>query len=104
MFAITAGAFVPLNFIAVRLAQPLVHPRAFATAGGLPGSMLLTFLVCLAGMALLWVSLVRFELAAKSASAKLSRLRRALEGEAYAPPSTGSESRPASPRGRRRRA
>ena len=39
----------------------------FATAeGGLPGEMWLTFLVCLAGMALLWVTLVRFELAAKS--------------------------------------
>src|SRR3954469_13171023 len=70
VFAITAGAFVPLNFLAVRLAQQLVHPRVFATAnGGLPGSMLLTFLVCLAGMALLWVALVRFELVAKSASA-----------------------------------
>jgi heme exporter protein C len=70
----------------VRMAQSLVHPRVFATAnGGLPGSMLLTFLVCLAGMALLWISLVRFELAAKSASASLSRLRRALEGEEYAP-------------------
>jgi len=86
VFAITAGAFVPLNFVAVRMAQSLVHPRVFATAnGGLPGSMLLTFLVCLAGMALLWISLVRFELAAKSASASLSRLRRALEGEEYAP-------------------
>src|SRR6266536_427450 len=42
VFAITAGAFVPLNFVAVRLAQSLVHPRVFATAnGGLPGSMLL---------------------------------------------------------------
>ena len=81
VFAITAGAFVPLNFLAVRLAQSLVHPRVFATAnGGLPGSMLLTFLVCLAGMALLWISLVRFELASKAARAKLSRLRRALEG------------------------
>ena len=87
VFAITAGAFVPLNFVAVRMAQSLVHPRVFATAnGGLPGSMLLTFLVCLAGMALLWISLVRFELAAKSASASLSRLRRALEGEEYATP------------------
>jgi heme exporter protein C len=87
VFAITAGAFVPLNFIAVRMAESLVHPRVFATAeGGLPGSMLLTFLVCLAGMALLWTSLVRFELAAKSASAKLSRLRRALEGETYGAP------------------
>jgi heme exporter protein C len=86
VFAITAGAFVPLNFIAVRLAQTLVHPRVFATAdGGLPGSMMLTFLVSLAAMALLWVTLVRFELAAKSASAKLSRLRRALEGDQPAP-------------------
>ena len=33
VFAITAGAFVPLNFLAVRLAEPLVHPRIFATAG-----------------------------------------------------------------------
>jgi heme exporter protein C len=81
VFAITAGAFVPLNFLAVRLAQPLVHPRVFATAnGGLPGSMLLTFLVCLVAMALLWLTLVRFELAAKAASGRLRRLRRALEG------------------------
>ena len=87
VFAITAGAFVPLNFIAVRLAQSLVHPRVFATAeGGLPAQMWVTFLVCLAGMALLWVTLVRFELAAKRASAKLSRLRRALEGEAAPAP------------------
>ena len=83
VFAITAGAFVPLNFLAVRLAQPLVHPRVFATAnGGLPGSMLLTFLVCLAAMALLWLTLVRFELASKAASGRLRRLRRALEGDA----------------------
>ena len=27
VFAITAGAFVPINFIAVRLAQALMHPR-----------------------------------------------------------------------------
>jgi heme exporter protein C len=97
VFAITAGAFVPLNFLAVRLAQPLIHPRTFSSTGGLPGSMLFTFLVCLAGMALLWLSLVRFELAAKSASAKLSRLRRALEGEAYAPPRTGSRIAPGVP-------
>jgi heme exporter protein C len=96
VFAITAGAFVPLNFIAVRMAQPLVHPRTFSSSGGLPGSMLFTFLVCLAGMALLWICLVRFELAAKSASAQLSRLRRALEGETYAAPS-GSRIAPRAP-------
>jgi heme exporter protein C len=84
VFAITAGAFVPLNFLAVRLAQPLVHPRTFSSSGGLPGSMLFTFLVCLAGMALLWLALVRFELASKATKGKLSRLRRALDGEARA--------------------
>ena len=82
VFAITAGAFVPLNFVAVRLAQSLVHPRVFATAdGGLPGQMWLTFLASLAAMALLWVTLVKFEMTAKNASAQLSRLRRALDRE-----------------------
>ena len=85
VFAITAGAFVPLNFLAVRLAESLVHPRVFATAeGGMTGEMWLTFLLSLAGMALLWVTLVRFELVAKSASARISRLRRALDAEAPA--------------------
>jgi heme exporter protein C len=79
VFAITAGAFVPLNFLAVRLAQPLVHPRTFSSAGGLPDSMLFAFLVCLAGMALLWTTLVWFELDAKTASANLGRIRRRLE-------------------------
>ena len=83
VFAVTAGAFVPLNFMAVRLAEPFIHPRTFSSTGGLPGEMLLAFLVCLTGMGLLWVTLVRFELAAKSASADLVRLRRALTpGEA----------------------
>ena len=83
VFAITAGAFVPLNFMAVRLAESLVHPRVFATtSGGLPGEMMLTFLVSLAAMALLWMTLVKFELTAKSASGQLKRLRRALDAPA----------------------
>jgi heme exporter protein C len=82
VFAIMAGAFVPLNFLAVRLAEPLVHPRTFSSTGGLPGSMLFAFLVCLAGMALLWATLVWFELQAKDASANLGRIRRALEATA----------------------
>jgi heme exporter protein C len=51
VFAITAGAFVPLNFLAVRLAEPLIT-RAPSPRPGLPGEMLFAFLVCLAGMAL----------------------------------------------------
>jgi heme exporter protein C len=80
VFAICAAAFVPLNFMAVRMAESLVHPRVFATAeGGMPGEMWLTFLVALAAMALLWLTLVKFEMTAKNASAQLSRLRRALD-------------------------
>ena len=82
VFAITAGAFVPLNFLAVRLAEPLIHPRTFSSAGGLPGEMLFAFLVCLGGMALLWTTLVWFELDAKAASGNLARIRRALEATA----------------------
>ena len=83
VFAITAGAFVPLNFMAVRLAQSLVHPRVFATTnGGLPGSMMLTFLASLLAIGLLWVTLVKFELTAKSASGQVKRLRRALDAPA----------------------
>jgi heme exporter protein C len=94
VFAITAGAFVPLNFLAVRLAESLVHPRVFATAeGGMPAKMWVTFLVCLTGMALLWVSLVRFELMAKRTSMSLSKLRRAI---ADRPPAARADLRPAS--------
>jgi heme exporter protein C len=80
VFAIAAGAFVPVNFVAVRLAQAYTHPRVLSQTGGsLPGEMRLTFLVCLAGMALLFVTLWKLELTAKHASMQLKRLRRKLE-------------------------
>ena len=82
VFAITAGAFVPINFIAVRLAESLVHPRVLnQTAGDMPGEMRLTFLVALAGMALLYIALVKLELTSKHARYELRRLRRLLEEE-----------------------
>jgi len=82
VFAIVAGAFVPLNFIAVRLAQGLVHPRVLTLGGGnLPGSMRLTFLISLAGIALLFATLCKYELAAKHARVELRSLRRRVLGE-----------------------
>src|SRR6476469_7611615 len=58
VFAIVAGAFVPLNFLAVRLAQAYTHPRVLGTTGGSPhGDTRLTSLVALAATALLWVTL-----------------------------------------------
>jgi heme exporter protein C len=65
VFAITAGAFVPLNFIAVRLSASYVHPRVLGGTSSLPGSMAFTFLVSLVAMALLYATLCSYELAAK---------------------------------------
>jgi len=82
VFAIVAGAFVPLNFIAVRLAQGLVHPRVLTLTGGhLPGSMRLTFFVSLLGIALLYATLWKYEMAAKNARMQTRRLRRMLLGD-----------------------
>jgi heme exporter protein C len=82
VFAVVAAAFVPLNFIAVRLAQEFVHPRVLTLGGGhLPGSMRLTFYVSLVGLALLYVTLWKYEMAAKNARAQVRRLRRTLLGD-----------------------
>jgi heme exporter protein C len=82
VFAIVAGAFVPLNFIAVRLAQQFVHPRILTLGGGnLPGSMRLTFFVSLLGLALLYATLWKYEMTAKNARMQTRRLRRRLMGE-----------------------
>jgi heme exporter protein C len=82
VFAVLGGAFVPLNFIAVRMAESLIHPRVLSTTGGaMPGSMRLTFLISLAGMALLFVTLWKYELASKHASFQLRALKRRLAGD-----------------------
>ena len=82
VFAITAGAFVPLNFIAVRLAQQYVHPRVLTLTGGhLPLSMGITFCISLLGIALLYTTLWKYEMAAKNARGQVRALRRALLGD-----------------------
>jgi heme exporter protein C len=82
VFSTVAGAFVPLNFIAVRLAQQYVHPRVLTLGGGnLPGPMRLTFLVSLLGIVLLFATMWKYEMTAKNARAQVRRLRRTLLGE-----------------------
>jgi heme exporter protein C len=79
VFSIVAGAFVPLNFLAVRLAQSFTHPRVLsATGGSMPGEMRLTFMVSVLAMAVLFVTLWKYELASKQASMQLRALRRRL--------------------------
>jgi len=78
--SIAAGALVPINFLAVRLAEAYTHPRVLSQTGGsMPGEMRLTFLVSVAAMALLFVTLWKLELTSKHASMQLKRLRRRLQ-------------------------
>ncbi len=65
VFAITAGAFVPMNFLAVRLSASYLHPRVLGSSSNLPAPMALTFLVSLVAMSLLFATLCTYELAAK---------------------------------------
>ena len=82
VFAVVAGAFVPLNFMAVRMAESLIHPRVLSTTGGaMPGEMRLTFLIALLGMACLFVTLCKYELASKHATMQLRSLKRRLAGD-----------------------
>jgi heme exporter protein C len=83
VFAIAAGAFVPINFAAVRMAEKFTHPRVLSQTGGsMPGEMRLTFLVGIVAVTLLFVTLWKFELTSKNASMQLKRLRRRLEATA----------------------
>ena len=82
VFAIVAGAFVPLNYLAVSLATAYVHPRVLTlSSANLPPSMALVFVVALAGIALLYVTLWKYEMAAKNARSQVRRLRRSLLGD-----------------------
>src|SRR5579884_2531804 len=86
VFAIVAGAFVPINFIVVRLSVAFVHPRILNLEGGaLPGSMKLTFYISLLGIALLFATLMKYEMAAKMMRIETRRLRRSLLGDAIRP-------------------
>ena len=82
VFAITAGVFVPINFAIVRLAAAYVHPRTLSNiSGNLPGRMQVVFYLALVSLALLWITLWRYEMASKHASAQVRRLKRLLGGD-----------------------
>jgi heme exporter protein C len=82
VFAVVCGAFVPINFIVVRLSAEYVHPRVLNLEGGaLPGPMKLTFYVSLLGISLLFATLMKYEMAAKEMRIETRRLRRRLLGD-----------------------
>jgi heme exporter protein C len=82
VFSVVCGAFVPINFIVVRLSAAYVHPRVLNLEGGnLPGPMKLTFYLSLLGIALLFATLMKYEMAAKEMRIETRRLRRKLLGD-----------------------
>jgi heme exporter protein C len=82
VFAVVCGAFVPVNFIVVRLSAEYVHPRVLNLEGGnLPGSMKLAFYTSLLAFALLFATLMKFEMLAKETRIETRRLRRRLLGD-----------------------
>ncbi len=82
VFSIMGGAFVPLNFIAVREATGYVHPRVLAsTDGGLPGSMAFVFVIAIISVALLFATIVAYEISSKNTSWQIRALRRRALGD-----------------------
>ncbi len=95
VFAVVAGVFVPVNFIAVRLASPLIHPRVLGSSGGsLPNDMKIAFYSALLGIALLFITICKYEMTAKQSRAQLKALRRCISGDR----DEGSTARTAAPR------
>ncbi|MFT4033985.1 MAG: cytochrome c biogenesis protein CcsA [Patulibacter sp.] len=86
-FAVAAGAFVPVNFTVVRMANEYIHPRTLdnAASGGLPGPVLATFLVCFAAITVLFMTLVRYELLSKATTFRLRALERRAGGDDLLP-------------------
>ncbi len=99
VFAITAGAFVPLNFIAVRMSSAYLHPRVLGATSNLPWQMALTFVVSLLAIALLFTTLCKYELTVKHTRMQLRALRRLAERRAGAArgPEPARRSRSAAP-------
>jgi heme exporter protein C len=81
VYALFGVVLIPVSFLAIRLAENLIHPTVFTRDVGenLTGSQLLTFGVCLAGSLALAGALYRNELTGKRLDLRLRELREALE-------------------------
>jgi len=82
VYALFGVVLIPVSFLAIRLAESFLHPGPVVltrdVGENVPGSMLLTFCVCLAGMLALAAALYRGELLGKRLDARLRELREAL--------------------------
>jgi heme exporter protein C len=79
VYALFGVVLIPISFLAIRLAESLVHPVAFTKDGPqMAGSQFATFLVCFAAMLAVGYLFYRIELAGKRLEARLRELRELL--------------------------
>jgi len=91
VYALFGVALIPVSFLAIRLANSLIHPVVFGKHGyAMTNGMFATFCVSWLAMLTLASALYRFELLGKRLDARVRALREALE-PASAPPRATTE-------------
>ncbi len=91
VYALFGVALIPVSFLAIRLANNLIHPVVFTARGPqMAGSMFLTFCVSWAALLVLVSALYRLELLGKRLDARLRELRELLT-PSTAPPRATAE-------------
>ena len=80
VYALFGVVLVPVSFLAIRLAEQVLHPAPIFNRDGpqMSGSMFLTFCICLGAMVSLASALYLIELSGKRAEASLRELRERL--------------------------
>jgi heme exporter protein C len=80
VYALFGVVLLPVSFLAIRLAEQLLHPAPLFNRDGpqMSASMFITFCVCMAAMVTLAAALYLIELAGKRADASLRELREHL--------------------------
>ena len=80
VYALFGVVLIPISFLAIRLAENLIHPTVFTRDGPqMSGDMFFTFCVCFAGTLLLAGTMYLNELAGKRLDLRLRELRESLE-------------------------
>ena len=79
VYALFGVVLIPISFLAIRLAEGLIHPVVFTREGPqMSDSMFAAFCVCLAGMLALAAALYRVELTGKRIDERIRELRELL--------------------------
>jgi heme exporter protein C len=82
VYALFGVVLIPISFLAIRLAEDLIHPVVFTREGPqMSDAMFTTFCVCFAGMLALAGALYRVELTGKRIDERVRELRELLAAE-----------------------